>query len=647
MISAETSLTLMAICPLILLLLGVTIVTWGKHLPGKGRWLVWAGLLVLFAGVGLDSGLFLNEEFKIKTWSSGWILSQSEFGAITVGFFQDSLSMAMSALVAIVAGVVILDGVVFSREVHSEKIYAALVISTAGVVVAWNSLTPWLALGGLVLTIFGGFISLGSRWDSDPEADLAARFVCERATGFLLSFFGACILAVSRSALLLNDSSSWVVKSENQSSTWMGSCFLVLGFFVQLQPFPFLGWMVSKSKINPVIKILLNQIFPAWAAYPLLLRLEPYLVSLGLFPALGWIALCSAILSIIVGLFQNQWRQGLGIWLASGLSLSVALLAFSGPLAALALLLGVSFGSLALSSAATALEVDCDKNITHRKRALWLKAVVFLGAAAGTGFVGFVSATGSVRWIAQILAFPGVVAFFLLNVFLFALLGWKLAWNIVRLQNASSASWLTVFSSFIWIVLSLGVVWTGTITGDVGLGGADRLMPSLLDRFFGVSSSGIQNQVDFVSASGLYWGILAVSIAVAFWTAGRKEDQWMVLAEFIPRTSRFISSGYGVDKVLEKIISGISWFGRSTEKLVDRKLWMNWIPEGLFYGVSKASTLANAIDDKISFFVSSTLRRLVEVPAKTLQLIQTGDLRWYLFFALSSGFALLSHFLKM
>src|SRR4051794_13510527 len=110
MMSAENSLTLLTFCPLILLLLGVIVVTWCSRLPRKGSWLVWTGLLILLTTVGLDSGLFLNEELKVKIWSSGWILSRNEVGAITVGVFQDSLSMAMSALVAIVAGTVILDG---------------------------------------------------------------------------------------------------------------------------------------------------------------------------------------------------------------------------------------------------------------------------------------------------------------------------------------------------------------------------------------------------------------------------------------------------------------------------------------------------------------------------------------------------------
>ena len=38
------------------------------------------------------------------------------------------------------------------------------------------------------------------------------------------------------------------------------------------------------------------------------------------------------------------------------------------------------------------------------------------------------------------------------------------------------------------------------------------------------------------------------------------------------------------------------------------------------------------------------IRRGVEAPAKALQFIQNGDVRWYLLFAVGSGFLILLHF---
>ena len=42
----------------------------------------------------------------------------------------------------------------------------------------------------------------------------------------------------------------------------------------------------------------------------------------------------------------------------------------------------------------------------------------------------------------------------------------------------------------------------------------------------------------------------------------------------------------------------------------------------------------------------SLLRKWVEVPAKALQLIQNGDLQWYLVFGIGMMIALLVHFVR-
>jgi nitrate reductase NapE component len=439
----------------------------------------------------------------------------------------------------------------------------------------------------------------------------------------------------------------WAVQDANLISTWIGSTLLVIGLFIQMQPFPLLGWIVSDSETYPPLRTLLNQLLPAWAAFPLLLRLEPHFVNLGLFPGFGWFALCSSLLAVLTGLFQRKWRVGLGSWLAAGFSLSCALLAFSGPVPAMGMLIGVSLGAMVLSGAAIALEDDCTKNDANRKRAIWIKIAVFLGAAAGTGTLGFVSAHGGLRWIYQSIALPGgLTALFLVVLFFFVLLGWRLSWCVNRLQTASEAPWFTILSLFVWILLSLGFVWTGTVTGGVLSGDPDRLVHSFFALFFGTRSVELENASDLITASSLYWGALILAFATAYWTSGRSEDRWMTLADFMPKTSKFLAGGYGIDAMVERINIGITWFGNFAENLIDQKIWSDWVPKILFQGIRTVSGAVNELDFRISAQIGTGLRRSVEIPAKILQLIQTGDLRWYLFFALGSGFALLLHFLK-
>lgn len=628
------------------LLLGIVIFIWGKKLPGKGSWLVWGGILALLTGIGFDCGLFLKEDLKIKVWKSGWVGVRHEMGAITVGVIQDPLALGMTALASLMAALYLLmkQNLVL-KDPQVERTYSALAISTAGVALAWNSLTPWLVFAGIFLTIIGGFISLGTRWDSDLEAQAAAQFLWERSLGLLLSVFGACILAASRTALFLDQTEIWS-NSEHVYSTGVGTALLALGLFVQLQPFPFLGWAVSQTTASAPARTLLNQIFPALASFSIFVRLEPQFRNLGLFPHFGWFALISCLLAVFSGLFQANWRQSVSTWLVSGFSLVCALLAFSGILPAMALLIGISFGGMCITGIGSIFETSPKGHSAHSYRAMVLKVAVFLGICSATGMIGFVSAPAGIHSIMQTLSQPVVAAVFIGTFFLFTLLGWKLGWNIIKLQKKSDLSWASIFVFYFWIIFALGVVWTGTISGGVVMGISDQVFPSFFQFLFGTQANEFIRSEDFVSASSFYWSAMVLAFLSAYWTVGRKDDQWKRLTRWAARLSHFLVNGYGIDHAMTRLIGGISWVGKSTESLVDEKIWMNWIPYGLSIGIKSASHLLSELDEKISSIIAETLRKAVEIPAKFLQLIQTGDVRWYLFFALGSGFALLSHFLK-
>jgi hypothetical protein len=309
------------------------------------------------------------------------------------------------------------------------------------------------------------------------------------------------------------------------------------------------------------------------------------------------------------------------------------------------MLLGVSLGAFALSSSGAALEKHCVQSVPNKKKAIWFKAAAFMAAASGTGVLGFISATGGIRWIAQEVIHPAEVTAFLFVFFLFVLLGWRMGWKVSRLQNATEASWLSLVSVFLCIILSFGIVWTGTATGEILLGDPDRLFRSLFNDFF-ASRVELAHPEDYFTALGLYVGVILLAFLTAYWTSGRKEDQWEKLAAIFPRISQFLKRGYGVDLAALRMTYAIVVLGQFTEKWIDEKIWKEWLPVGLSNGTKSVSRVLAQIDEKVSSNLGSSFRRFVEVPAKLLQLIQTGDIRWYLLFALGSGFALLSHFLR-
>ncbi len=643
--SMESSPTFLAYGIFVLLFFSLTTLRWGKKIPGNGVWVIWLGILALLGGVGLDSGLFLEEAFRIKIWKMGWIWPKNEISAITVGLYQDALSLTMSALAALIAGVFLANQKGMSQKDYSERASAAVAISTAGVALAWSSLTPWLSFAGLVMTFVGGFIALVARCDTNLDANFAARFIWERSSGFLIAFFGTCILATSRSALLLNEFESWNIGSSSPFSTWIGFGLLVTGLFVQMQPIPLFGWVVSQSAIPSPLRVLLNQIFPSWAAFSLLIRIFPQLQKLGLFPGLGWVALVSAILIFFSGLFQKQWQLGLGSWLAGGFSLSCAFLAFAGPLASMSLMIGISLAALIISGGAMALDVSCKAIPTYQRRGSWIKSAIFLAGASGTGMIGFVSVAGGLRWIVSGMSLNGMAALFAFVFFIFVLLGWKLVWQIMEKRRFSDASWASILSLLGWFSLSTGVVWTGSVTSGVLSVHPDRMGPSLFDLFFGIHGIDFESNSDFLSASGLYWGVWVGAFLTAYWSTGRGEDRWLRLGISFPRTNQFIVSGYGVDDLVRKLAQLLYWVGDWAEAWVDQKIGCG-LSNGFSTLIKVVSEKVNRFDLKLTALLEGVLRRLIEVPAKFLQLIHTGDIRWYLFFGLGSGLALISHFLK-
>lgn len=651
----QNSLTLLITSLFILALCGAIVMTWGRRLPGKGAWLIWVGILNVLTSLGLDTGFLLKEPFQIRKWDSGWIWNREEIAALTVGVLQDPLGVAVCILATGLACSLLLNYKALILEPRPERTFSALAISTVGVIFAWISQTPWLSFAGLLLCIVGGFISLGSRWESESESDLTIHFGLERAFGMLLSFFGACMIASSRKALIFGASEVWS-NAVGSSSTWIGAFLLVFGLFLQMQSFPVFGTLVSPSEIFPPLRVLLNKIFPAWASLALVFRLYSQFVEMGLFPFFGWFALGSSVLTVLFGLFQIRWKQGLGAWLASGFSLAFAFLAFSGPLSAMGLMIGLSLGSLVLSSVGAVLEGAGTNQKT--KGTYGLKVAAVLGACAGTGMIGFISAPGGMLWITQGLGTPSSVAPFTVGLFFFNILGWKVAWNIVNLDRKKSGikeadvhlsrvfTWGCVGGIALWILASLALIWTGTVSGNVLPGLPDQLFPSFFAQLFDGKGGDLGNSTEFISASSLYWSALLAAFFTSLWTSNRREDKWEALRKKMPRMGDFIANGYGVDQVFNGLTQGLKGVGRFSEKLVDNKIWKTWVPNILSRGVKSLTGNVGAFDLRLLAVLEGGVRHFVEMPAKALQFIQTGDVRWYLFFAICSGFALLLHFLK-
>ena len=644
MISLESAPILLLAGLSILSLVGLSVLAWGNRIPGKGIWMVWIGLMLLFGIIVINSGLIPQIEFQKRVWLAGWIWPRSEIGALTLGIFQEPLGLVMAGLSTLLCSLSLLNRNYFATETHNERVYAALLISTAGVVLSWNSSTPWLALIGILLSILGGFISFSSRWHLPNEATAATQFARVRAAGLLLAFLGACILATSRTALLFDQPGAWAVNVSggNFESTWLGSILLVAGLFIQMLSFPLLSWAVSSSDVYTPVKSLLTQIYPAWASFALLIRLYPQFEALGLFPVFGWVALLCSALTSLSGLFQKEFHAGLRVWLASGLALATALLAFGGPLAGLGTLLGVSLGVFSLAGIGVELQKNPEKaGSAPKSQVLSLKFLAVLSLFAATGGVGFVSSNSGIRWILAGLDRTTEIPFQLFSLFLSVLLGSKLLWRVIRAKNVKAISWFAFIPPGVGVLLSLGVFWTGSPTSDVFATLPDRVLISLFEIFFSAKAALVSDLEPLITAFSLYWGTLILGLLAGYWFSGLKEDRWAAFATSHPKLSQFLRNGYETDILIQKIVKVIGSLGHGLEKIIDLRIWMEWIPQSLLFSVRFLARLLNRMDEVIFSALGRGLHFSVDFPARCLQLIQTGDLRWYFVFVFGSSFVVI------
>lgn len=608
----------------LLLASGIALLVWGRKFPRQGDWLAWLTLAVAAAPVGLGFAWLADGSLSGQEWIRGWILPREDAGALTVGLALDSLGLTGFALALFVGTVCFSARRLVMREPRPERIYSATLISISGVAMAWISSTPWLAMIGVVATAFGGFVALSSRSTTDNGAAVSARFAAERAWGILFAAAGACGLAVSPGDAL-------------------AAALLMIGVAIQLQPFPFLGLLTRPCETPAFFRTTLIQVFPAWAAFALLMRMSARLHEMGAFQVLGWFLIGSAVLAAISGVTQIQWRHAFACWLSAAVSLSTAILAFSGSSAGFAVLLGTTLGALAIGVSASAISTGGNASEASAARALWMKISAGLGAAAATGVIGFVTVGGVLGWLTDgwVIA-PMQALVFALSWFLFSALVWKLVSEMLRASAGMQFGWAAVLYPLTLTVAALGIVWSGAITGGALADGADQVTSSFMKGLF--PNGRVSDEAAFTAASWSYWISVLLAAGTGIWASTRWKSGKVQESSKRPSAVMIIASGYGVDVLGEKALYLLKRIAIGLQSWVDRRLWSEAFPKNVSKAIAWLAGLIARGDERLSVVLRQGLSRGIEIPAKGLQLLQTGDVQWYIFFAVGSGVAMLIHF---
>jgi NADH:ubiquinone oxidoreductase subunit 2 (subunit N) len=647
MIESQSAPFILVLSIVLLALSGAITLAWGRKMPRNGDWFVGLFLLVLSGAIVFGGNGLVEEASKTQIWLRGWIWPVDREGALAAGVLQDFLGLILAGLGALMGALLLAGCQILPNQARPERTHSAIALAVAGCAMSWLALSPWLALAGLSLVVLGGFISLGSSWDSEEESELAIRFGRERAFGIILSVLGACALAGGHAPLLWSKAQHWIADPQAASfSEIIGAALLISGLLVQLQPFPLLSWTVSPGKTLPWIRVSLTQVFPAWATFGILLRLQSSLGEPIVFTVLGWVLLGSTFLAVISGTLQKRWEATLGAWFSAGASLAAAILCLSSAEPALALMIGLGLGATALACSQSLLVSNEDEDTEETQTVsggmvIWAKTAAFLGVSAAIGVPGFISAKGQIEWLLQSWHDPAQTVAAISSFALFSILGWKLGWMVSRTSSKRLPQWTGLMIPTLLVLLALGIAWNGEVLGGALLGGGDRVAPSLMDLLFGAKPSGADESPTII---GAYLGTLLLSLGAAYWASLKTltpESEGTVVS----KVYRVILSGYRMDGLMKRATDSMTWASTQMDFFFDKRVMGEWIPKALTTAVRTTANAIIRVDSVVSVNGRKFVRQWIDSPAKLLQLIQNGDVQWYLLFGMGSGLVILAHYL--
>jgi hypothetical protein len=434
----------------------------------------------------------------------------------------------------------------------------------------------------------------------------------------------------------------------------LGVILFISGVVVFMQPFPLLGRVSRVVRNQPLGSVYLAQAVSAWAALGVLIRNVEIIRSSGFEEGLGWCGLICGFLAAIPGLLQVNWMSASALWVSCVGMVSVAALGFSGVSTAFSIGLGVPLAGLAWSVLGHETQVEDGSGPSSRQtrggndqRASWIGSLAIGAAWAGSGALFFLGAGG---WLVVLdgalekspLRFALLVGVATASFVLSARVAWLIG-NSLLARDPRPISWGRTMIPFMALVCGVGVVWSGSLTGFGSGEVNDRVVGSLLSLFpDGVSNrSGVGRGPILI---GLQSALVLLSFLFVHWGKGRSSVLWKTFSTRAPKVVGFLASGYQIDALMAAVVRTLKRVGCGIQAWVDDRVFGRWVPVVLEGGVEFLGSRVGVLDGRMTEWLARLARRLSMGFSAGVQSLQTGDLQWYITFAIGSGIALLLHF---
>jgi hypothetical protein len=636
---------------LTLLFSGSVLFLLGRRLPRSGDWWLAFSLLAALGFSFWATHLLRERDAKPEDWFVSWVLPLSEKGSLALNLVHDTLSSVSIIGFLLFSLVILLCDRATGGVKNPAVSYGALAWGVAGAALAAVSQTPWLMFFGVGILVVAGFVSLISD-PVGPDASLVtASFGRENSMSAALLCFGAIALGAKQPPQFWFERGLLEGASSVSLSAKAGLIAFSIGAISFFRPYPFHRWgMISATHLS-LSQWLLTRLFPSWLGMGVLLRNEALLRKVGLFPILLSVGAVSGFFSILVGITRSDWREGLSLHLSGVFCFGLLALGVNGSQSALMLIMGASAGILAIlivNEKSPQGEQSTSK-VEARKWILWVTAAT-LGGLPGFLYTssmvrvfssGLTSLSGAVAGVGLSGVFE--LAAILVSFAALSFLGWRAVFLSLR-GDAVTLDTRSVSGVGLLLVFALAFAWTGSFTGGWLPATTDFWSRSLLE---GVSSDLLMSPRS--DALGLLPEMLVLSLGglvflVSWWTL-RGEDRLKKVWAAFPRAVSWVVNGFWLNRAFDGLFVAFSAIARTSQIWFEEGLWkgpparrVEKIARGL------ANGLASADSDLVELPIRGA-RKVTDLPAKLFQLLQSGDLQWYLFVALGLGFSLMAHFL--
>jgi len=573
---------------------------------------------------------FQKNSWESQNWNFGWVLPKGELGSVSIGIsfdFATLMAGVFSSFIALLSHVYL-----WSRgmSASSSRMIGAVGMGLVGTVAAWASTSLWGSFVGLAFCLLSGVLALSAHWDQGTSAFTLHAFTVERVCALGLAILGASYSAGS-------------LESASNTSLFL----LVMGLLIFIQPFPLLSALTKEISGGTFGRVFLAQALPVWTVVAIFYRHSAIFASDELRMILGSVGSIGALLAALTGFLQSNWKSSFALWVSAAGMLMISILGIVGPVAAVSVAAAMLLAVLALSitgdsSDATSREGAAE--LTGQSPRAIQQVLIGLSVVCGMGGPLFVGASGYHAFLFHAISgAPMRATWVVVSLSAVSVLGFLSAARLMsslpskRVRNQKWSTWVSALT----LLSGLGVFWMGTLTGYEPSVFSDALTGSVLIHAISTPLAQLPSPL-MVAVQVL---ILSVTGFIAWWINQSKKSWTKVGGPKTRRVLTFVSAGYETDRVFETLLSGFQYLGTLVRTWIDERTFALFFPQALSRGVTTLGRFGYRIDTLLSRSWVRLFSALGDGMTAGLRQAHSGNLQWYITFAIGSGIALLIHFL--